>query len=146
MTAPPIVLAVYGTLRRGEWNASLLDGASYLGSGLVTGLLREMEPSPTRSYAYPSLVLAGAGTVVVELYALADSAALAAADALEAYDPADEAGSEYVRRAVEIIGGPVSWAWIYVYNGPDDELGDVIVGGDWTAHLARPERGKLTGG
>jgi gamma-glutamylcyclotransferase (GGCT)/AIG2-like uncharacterized protein YtfP len=146
MTADPspIVLAVYGTLRRGEWNAPLLDGASFLGSGRVTGLLREMGPSASRAYAYPSLVLAGGGTVVVELYELADSAALEAADVLEAYDPTDQAGSEYVRRAVEIVDGPVEWAWIYVYNGPPGEMGDVIVGGDWTAHVAASARPKHT--
>jgi gamma-glutamylcyclotransferase (GGCT)/AIG2-like uncharacterized protein YtfP len=142
MTPDPssIVLAVYGTLRRGELNAPLLSRATFLGSGRVTGLLREMERSPSRPYAYPSLVLAGVGTVEVELYELADSAALAAADVLEAYDPADEVGSEYIRRAVEIVDGPVERAWIYVYNGPPGEMGDVIVGGDWTAHVAGARR------
>jgi len=135
-TQPPIVLAVYGTLRRGEWNAPLLDGASFVGTGRVAGLIREMPPTASREYAYPSLVLDGGGSVVVELYELADPAALAAADILEAYDPADEAGSEYVRRAVEIVDGPIDQAWIYVYNGPAGDMGEVIVGGDWTAHVA----------
>src|SRR6476646_4781842 len=97
----PIVLAVYGTLRLGEWNAPLLDGVPFVGTGRVAGLLREMPPTASREYAYPSLVLDGAGQVVVELYVLADETALAAADDLEGYDPADEAGSEYVRRAVD---------------------------------------------
>ena len=137
----PIVLAVYGTLRRGEWNAPLLDGASFVGTGRVAGILREMPPTASRRYAYPSLVLDRAGQVVVELYELADAAALAAADDLEGYDPADEAGSEYVRRAVDVIDGPVARAWIYVYNGPPEEMGQVIASGDWivrgTAAVAR---------
>lgn len=132
----PIVLAVYGTLRRGEWNASLLDGASFVGTARVAGVLHEMPPTASRGYAYPSLVLDGAGAVVVELYELADAAALAAADDLEGYDPTDEAASEYVRRAVDVIDGPVVRAWIYIYNGPPEEMGQVIAGGDWTAHVA----------
>ena len=124
----PIVLAVYGTLRRGEWNAPLLDGASFVGTGRVAGILREMPPTASRRYAYPSLVLDRAGQV--------------AADDLEGYDPADEAGSEYVRRAVDVIDGPVARAWIYVYNGPPEEMGQVIASGDWivrgTAAVARP--------
>jgi gamma-glutamylcyclotransferase (GGCT)/AIG2-like uncharacterized protein YtfP len=132
----PIVLAVYGTLRRGEWNAPLLDGASFVGTGRVAGILREMPPTASRRYAYPSLVLDGAGQVVVELYELADAAALATADDLEGYDPADEAGSEYVRRVVDVIDGPVAGAWIYVYNGPPEEMGQVIASGDWTVRGA----------
>ena len=141
MTPPPIVLAVYGTLRGGGLNAPLLEAARFVGTGRVAGLLREMQPSTNRAYAYPSLVLDGLGTVVVELYELTDQAALAAADDLEAYDPTDEPGSEYVRRDVEVIGGPVGRAWIYVYNGPPEEMGDVIAGGDWIAHLAGSRAG-----
>jgi gamma-glutamylcyclotransferase (GGCT)/AIG2-like uncharacterized protein YtfP len=130
----PIVLAVYGTLRHGEWNAPLLDGATFVGTGRVTGVLREMPPTASRRYAYPSLVFDGPGQVVVELYELADAAALAAADDLEGYDPADESGSEYVRRAVDVIDGPLARAWIYIYNGPPEEMGQVIASGDWIVH------------
>jgi gamma-glutamylcyclotransferase (GGCT)/AIG2-like uncharacterized protein YtfP len=105
-TAPvpdtPAVLAVYGTLRRGERNAELLAGTRFLGLGRIAGRLHEMPRSAERAYAYPSLVLDGApGEVVVELYAIPDAATLALADELEAFDPADETGSEYVRRAGE---------------------------------------------
>ena len=136
MTPPPIALAVYGTLRRGGWNAPLLDRASFVGSGRVAGLLREMRPSATRAYAYPALELDGPGAVVVELYELAASSALDAADDLEGYDPTDEARSEYVRRPVQVFDGPIGQAWIYVYNGPPEEMGDVVASGDWTAHVA----------
>lgn len=130
----PAVLAVYGTLRHGERNAPLLRGASFLGTARIAGRLREMRPSATRAYGYPSLVLDGTGQVVVELYGLADASSLAAVDDLEAFDPADDAGSEYVRCAVPVIGGPVERAWVYVYNGPPEEMGEVIPSGDWTAH------------
>jgi gamma-glutamylcyclotransferase (GGCT)/AIG2-like uncharacterized protein YtfP len=132
-------LAVYGTLRRGERNDSLLDGARYLGLGRIAGSMREMPRTAERAYAYPSLVLDDRGEVVIELYDLPDPAMLAAADALEAFDPADVAGSEYVRCLVDVTGGPAAKAWVYVYNGPPEAMGEPIPDGDWVAHRARAE-------
>ena len=136
-TPSPTALAVYGTLRRGEPNDSLLSRARYLGTGRIAGRMSEMPRTAEREYAYPSLILDGSGEVVIELYELTDPALLDAADALEAYDPADVAGSEYVRRLVPVIDGPVASAWVYVYNGPRDAMGEPIPGGDWVAHRAR---------
>ena len=136
MTEPPIVLAVYGTLRRGERNAGFLANATFLGDGSVPGRLHEMARPDRRPYPYPALMTADGGSVIVELYALPDRASLAAADALEAFDPADEAGSEYVRRQLPVTGGPVAAAWVYLYNGPPDQIGAEIPGGDWVAHRA----------
>ncbi|HEX2755388.1 MAG TPA: gamma-glutamylcyclotransferase family protein [Candidatus Limnocylindrales bacterium] len=137
MTPTPIVLAVYGTLRRGERNHAFLAGSTFLGRGSVLGRLFEMPRSAARAYAYPALVLGGPSRVVVELYDIPDPAALAAADDLEAFDPADEAGSQYVRRVVGIVDGPVAAAWVYLYNGPPADMGEVIPDGDWVTFLAR---------
>jgi gamma-glutamylcyclotransferase (GGCT)/AIG2-like uncharacterized protein YtfP len=143
-------VAVYGTLRRGEHNAGFLAGARFLGTGRVDGRLHDMPTTDARRYGYPCLVdwadpTASAG-VAVELYAL-DQAALAATDRLEAYDPADEAGSEYVRRAVDVHDGPADRAWVYVYNGPLEAIGPEIPDGDWVAHRrrssTRPRRGAV---
>jgi gamma-glutamylcyclotransferase (GGCT)/AIG2-like uncharacterized protein YtfP len=137
VTQPPIVLAVYGTLRRGERNDPFLAAAAPLGTATIHGRLHVMPRSDLRAYAYPALVAGGADPVVVELYRLPDDDTLAVVDELEAFDPADEAASEYVRRSVPIVDGPVPSAWAYVYNGPREELGDAITDGDWVAHRAR---------
>jgi gamma-glutamylcyclotransferase (GGCT)/AIG2-like uncharacterized protein YtfP len=133
MTEPPIVLAVYGTLRRGEQNEPLIATATFLGTGLIRGRLFEMARSEERAYGYPSLV-DGPGAVRVELYALTSAAMLDAIDALESFDPADEAASEYVRRSVAVRDGPVGRAWAYLYNGPREAMGVEIRHGDWVAH------------
>lgn len=129
-------MAVYGTLRRGQRNHRLLEDAEYLGEGFVRGALYAVAAASGRSYPYPALVRSRAGRTAVEVYRVVDDETLRRIDALEGYDPAHEASSEYVRRIIPVQAGPVDRAHVYVFRGTPADLGERIAGGDWVAHAS----------
>lgn len=108
-----IHLFVYGTLRRAlrRPEASLLDGAEWLGEGTVTGRLLDLG-------AYPGLV-SGSGRVRGEVYRLSRPKLMLRR--LDAYEGCRRRGlqpDEYRREMtrVRLDGGRTVRAWIYVYN------------------------------
>jgi gamma-glutamylcyclotransferase (GGCT)/AIG2-like uncharacterized protein YtfP len=136
-TVTAIVVAVYGTLRRGRRNHDLLDGAEFLGTAWIRGRIHVVRVAPHRPYAYPLLMPDEHERVMVELYRVTDPEMLHTLDRLEMYDPADEALSQYVRRTVQVFDqddsvAPITSADVYFYNGSATEIGAAIIGGDWT--------------
>ena len=130
-------VAVYGTLRRGDRNHAMLDGSEFLGTGHVRGVLHHVPDGPMRPYGYPARLELEDGRVTVEIYRLVHAAVLERLDALEDYDPHDEASSEYVRRTVLLLDGPVAEAQVYCYRGPAAQLAERIDEGDWLAFETR---------
>ena len=90
---------VYGLLRRGQSLAHIMDGATYLGRAAVEGF------DLYHLGKYPGAV-EGDGTVVGEVYEVADLARLDAAEGVDKDPPL------YRRVQIEALEGP---AWIYVY-------------------------------
>jgi gamma-glutamylcyclotransferase (GGCT)/AIG2-like uncharacterized protein YtfP len=127
----PPLLVLYGSLRRGEESYRKLDldrRLRFLSRCAVRGRLYDLGP-------YPAFV-EGDGITRGELFEPADATILADLDAFEGYDPADPAGSWYVRQPIR-LDGPSAEAFIYRYNGPVDGRPE-IVSGDWVAYrLAR---------
>jgi len=113
-----------------------MAGATFLGEGRVRGALHDVPRAPFRPYGYPALVEEPALLVVVEIYRLAGHEMLTRLDSLERYDPANEQDSQYVRRQVDVVEGPVESAFVYLYRGDPAELGELIESGDWVAFRA----------
>ena len=94
----PDRLFTYGTLMTGFSRRPLLGAALLEGRGRIRGSLYHFGD-------YPGLVLDDGGWVAGELYRVPDlPARLSVLDREEWYDPADEAGSLYVRRTVAVHG------------------------------------------
>lgn len=130
----------YGTLVAGSDNAV---------AAAAHGLLRDLGPATTPGTLqavrepqgwYPAL-LPGAGLVHGRLYAAAagfGEAELARLDAYEDFDPADPAGSLYLRETIVATrgGSPVE-AQAYRFNQPLPSGARPIADGDFSAWLAR---------
>jgi gamma-glutamylcyclotransferase (GGCT)/AIG2-like uncharacterized protein YtfP len=116
---------VYGTLRPGEQGFVDLDLAGsvdVLGPARVAGVLYDLGD-------YPGVILGGNGPIHGELLGPRDEAVLERLDSYELYDPADPAGSEYLRVEATTLEDGLS-IWIYIYNFPLEDACP-IPGGDW---------------
>ena len=101
------LIAVYGTLKRGEVNAHWLHGARYLGVDHLPQItLYNLGP-------YPGAQLRASTGVPVEVYAL-NAQQLRRVDELEDYDALVPARGLYDRQQLPTRFGA---AWVYLYNG-----------------------------
>lgn len=134
ISVPPCHIFFYGTLMRGfplRLRSGIDDWIRFAGHGDVSGALFDLGP-------YPALTDA-AGRVRGEVYALlAPVPLLARADAIEHFEPADLAASEYVRRAVgcRLDEGRTLDVWVYFYNRPV-AAARRVPDGDYRRHVAR---------
>lgn len=89
---------VYGTLRRSQPAASLLDECRFLGEGWMTGSLYD-------TGSYPALVLDGRGKVFGEVWSCS-------AETLTRLDPYEGVGEGLFERVEVIIQGRSCWTYI----------------------------------
>jgi gamma-glutamylcyclotransferase (GGCT)/AIG2-like uncharacterized protein YtfP len=124
--APPRLVFVYGTLRRGGRNDinGLAPAPHYVGMGEVRGVLYHVD-------WYPGLTLGGeeAVTVVGEVYRV-DARLEAVLDEIEQIVPG--ADSEYFKREVEVqVEGRGMSCLVYEINPARVRDKQVIGHGDW---------------
>lgn len=123
------LIAVYGTLRRGEGANYMFDkeGVEYAGEAHIRGKLLNIG-------SFPGFVNRGKGIVVCDLYSVPTDSdthtmLLNQLDRYEGYSPDNEPLSLYVRREIPVEGYDTK-ACLYVWNG-DEQIYPVIESGDW---------------
>lgn len=139
-------LFVYGTLRRGQENYSLMRGHT------LTEFPATLHGMALYSlYSYP-MIVEGDSTVygdLVTLHPRVYSRLLEDLDQLEGYDPQQEQASRFrrVRRCVKTQSGLEVHAWVYVGQSSvlDREPHVAIVHGDWIRHRRELIRGTRFG-
>ncbi|MDJ0806895.1 MAG: gamma-glutamylcyclotransferase family protein [Gammaproteobacteria bacterium] len=106
---------VYGTLRRGEVNHQLLQGAEFCGEHSTPAAYRMLHLG-----AYPGVVEGGSTPIHGEIYRI-NRKQLVQLDRLEAYP------ALYNRKLI-----PTDWgrAWIYLYRG-NRKTRSLIHSGNW---------------
>lgn len=121
-------MAFYGTLLSGlpprPGRPDLTHHVCLISDCLIPGRLFDLGRCPA--------LLPGEGVVVGELWRTTSRDALRTLDGWEAYDPADEPASTYVRREIPLADPEVS-AWVYLWNRSPNGL-PCIADGDWRAH------------
>jgi len=122
-----VLLAVYGTLKRGYRNHALIAQAHYIGCERLHEIsLYDIGP-------YPGARLEASAGVEVEVYAVTPNQ-LVSLDLLEEYAPADPDASLYTR---ERLGTRFGLAWVYLYQGDIDGK-TCLRSGSWSPQAQNP--------
>ena len=116
-----MLIAVYGSLRKGFYNHSIIEDSVYLGR---FDSLPEYNMYDLGSY--PGLTKNGETSIVLEVYRV-DQKILSNVDRLEGYNILNEDRSHYIRN---IIDTPYGNAYIYIYAHSVTGYPQVIEG-DW---------------
>ena len=111
------LVAVYGSLREGFGNHSLLEGATKLSKESITGEYTMLDLG-----AFPGVILEGNTPLVVEVYQV-DEPTFNRLDMLEGYP------SFYNRKKISTSAGE---AWIYFLEGREGWSNSYVKSGDWT--------------
>ena len=115
-------VAVYGTLKQGERNHSLLRDAEFVGVGQLDNIvLYDLGP-------YPGARLEPSRGVEIEVYGVTASQ-FDRLDDLEGINPRARFQGLYHRRVLSTALGP---AWVYLYNHSVRGCARIEVGG-WSA-------------
>ena len=102
-----VLVAVYGTLKRGFANHALMAQAQFLGCDKLAQIcLYDIGP-------YPGARLEASGGIEVEVYAVSHRQ-LVDLDLLEEFDPCAPASSLYTR---ELLATRYGLAWVYLFQG-----------------------------
>ncbi len=127
---------VYGTLRKGGSNHFRMDGAEFVGKGVVKGEIYQIDTNP--ELVFPALKLDGEGQVLGEVYHVCETQ-LIALDAFEGISEHYEEPYEYRRMSVsvELESGELLPAWVWEWNSCLDGIMP-LPNGDWLLYEPNP--------
>ncbi|WP_235075926.1 gamma-glutamylcyclotransferase family protein [Marinomonas profundimaris] len=126
---PTNIVAVYGTLREGLNNHTLISESKRIGHGWLTGFrMHNLGESPGVISTHDD-----SGRIRVEWYDVSNDI-LDELDRLEGYDPNATDDSRHIRKRVF---SPYGRGWIYVYNKPLDHA-PYMEAGDWERFSRTP--------
>lgn len=130
------LIAVYGSLRRGQRANHYLDNDSfnYVGTDYVKGTLFPVG-------WFPGIQLFGDTPVVVDVYEILNPDALDHIHYYEGYDPENPEGSLFVPKITTLCNNNKE-AMCYEYNGRFGAAGDIIEHGDWSRYLSERNSGQ----
>lgn len=118
-----IIIAAYGTLRKGYWNSRLVNNNNnYLGKGIT------VEKYQMRANGIPFVNKTPDTNITVDLWEITDEM-LEDVDRLEGYNPNNHEESWYKREKIKVnLNNKAIDAWIY-FN--DTRSGVIVESGDY---------------